>query len=179
MAQEIRSSLYHSKFYDVLYKLNLEVGWRRLLKLEDPDLHMRDIEILLRGFSMMTNGNNYNPSLAKFLNSYSAIAKKYNIETLDYLEKVFPKILELCTQLPDDTFINKKTKRFNTFLFEGLMYAIGQKHFDARTFPTDFIKYEDIITLETDNEFTSASIQGTTNKDSVEKRLSRAKVILK
>jgi uncharacterized protein with ParB-like and HNH nuclease domain len=178
MAQEIRCSLYHSKFYDVLYKLNLESDWRRLLKLKDPDLHMKDIELLLRGFSMLTYGDNYSPSLAKFLNSYSAIAKKYDSETLAYLEILFPKILLSCSDLPDETFINKKTKRFNTFLFEGLMYAIGKKHFEKRTFPENKIKLEDIISLESDIDFSGASIQGTTNKDSVEKRLLRAKAIL-
>ncbi|MEO8150777.1 MAG: DUF262 domain-containing protein [Bacteroidia bacterium] len=179
MAQEIRCSLYHSKFYDILYRLNLNPNWRRILKLEDPDLHMKDIELLVRGFSMMTYGDNYTSSLAKFLNTYSAIAKKYDESTLIYLEEVFIKVLECCSELPDDTFINKKTKRFNTFLFEGLMYFIGQKHFEKKTFPTKKISYEEIDALESDEVFANASIHGTTNKDSVEKRLSRAKLILK
>lgn len=178
MAQEIRSSLYHSKFYDILYKLNLEKEWRRLLKLADPDLHMKDIELLLRGFSMFTHGDNYVPSLAKFLNTYSAIAKKYDDKTLNYIENVFAKIMDACSLLPDDTFINKKTKRFNTFVFEALMYALGQKHFANKTFPQNKIRIEDIERLENDLEFADASIKGTTNKDSVEKRLQRAKIIL-
>src|SRR5258706_57175 len=46
--QEIRSSLYHSHFYAMLYRINALLGWRKLLSVEEPDLHMKDVEILLR-----------------------------------------------------------------------------------------------------------------------------------
>ena len=45
--------MYHSKFYDTLYRLNSLSGWRKLLRSEESDLHMKDIEILLRGFAML------------------------------------------------------------------------------------------------------------------------------
>ncbi len=50
--QEIRASMYHSDFYDMLSRINAERSeWRRLLPAEAPDLHMKDVEILLRGFA--------------------------------------------------------------------------------------------------------------------------------
>jgi hypothetical protein len=57
--QEIRTSMYHSPFYDMLYQINAEPGWRSILQSPDPDLHMKDIEIMLRGFAMLIEGKNY------------------------------------------------------------------------------------------------------------------------
>ena len=51
--QEIRTSMYHSEFYDMLYRLNLNSNWRKIVQTRTPDLHMKDIEIILRGFAML------------------------------------------------------------------------------------------------------------------------------
>jgi hypothetical protein len=46
---EIRASLYHSEFYEMLNRINKESAWRELLSKKEQDIHMKDIEILLRG----------------------------------------------------------------------------------------------------------------------------------
>ena len=45
--QEIRTSMYQSPFYDMLYRINLEPRWRKLLGVADPNINMKDIEIIL------------------------------------------------------------------------------------------------------------------------------------
>lgn len=57
-AQEIRTSLYHSPFYDMLYRININQLWRTQTPKNIPDLNMKDIEILLRGFAMLLEGMN-------------------------------------------------------------------------------------------------------------------------
>ncbi len=52
--QEIRTSMYHSDFYEMLYHANSLAAWRRLLAEQDPDLHMKDVEIL---FARVRNAN--------------------------------------------------------------------------------------------------------------------------
>ena len=47
--QEIRRCMFDSKFYDLLYKTNTEKRWRDLVGAQIPDIHMKDVEILLRG----------------------------------------------------------------------------------------------------------------------------------
>jgi len=64
--QEIRTSMYHSSFYDMLYRENSRPAWRHLLGNQEPDLHMKDIEILLRGFAMLVDGHIYAPSMVRF-----------------------------------------------------------------------------------------------------------------
>ena len=65
--QEIRTSMYHSPFYEMLYKANVLPAWRRILGNQELDLHMKDVEILLRGFAMLVDGQNYAPSMVRFL----------------------------------------------------------------------------------------------------------------
>lgn len=177
MPQEIRSSLYHSDFFDMLYKLNLAPGWRRILRSENPDLHMKDIELILRGYAIMIKGDEYSPSLAKFLNTFAGLSQKFSAEDISYLKDFFPKFLNYISDLPDDAFISKTSKRFNTFLFEGVLYSLGKKHYLNRTFPEDRLDIEIFNRLKEDPEFTGASIKGTTNKDTLEKRLERSNII--
>lgn len=54
--QEIRTSMYHSKFYEMLYHANMNQVWRGFIGSTEPDLHMKDIEILLRAFAMLLDG---------------------------------------------------------------------------------------------------------------------------
>lgn len=69
--QEIRASLFHSDFYKMLYKLNQNEHWRKITPTVVPDLHMKDIEILLRSFAILKERDNYKPSMTKFLNKFS------------------------------------------------------------------------------------------------------------
>ena len=43
----------------------------QLLDAQEADLHMRDVEILLRSFAMLIDGDQYKPSMVKFLNAFS------------------------------------------------------------------------------------------------------------
>src|SRR6266481_2962408 len=87
--QEIRGSLYHSSFYDMLYRVNLEPAWRALVQMPDPDLHMKDVEVLLRGFAMLMKGAEYAPSMNKFLNRFSRFSQSFSKSRNEYLENLF------------------------------------------------------------------------------------------
>ena len=96
--QEIRTSMYHSKFYDMLNRINTErPEWRRLLGSPAPDLNMKDIEILLRGFAMLVDGANYKPSMVRFLNRFSTKCRKQDAEENAYLEILFMSFLGACS----------------------------------------------------------------------------------
>lgn len=177
MPQEIRCSLYHSAFIDMIVKLNLNSVWRTFLRTPDPDLHLKDIEILMRAFAMAYKGDSYKSSMATFLNNFANEARNFTSEYVVYLESFATSLFKSISGFPADTFINKKSGRFNTFLFEALVYAESQIHFPNRTLPNS-VDVKLVNTLAEDATFTTYSIQGTTNKDSVEKRLERAKSII-
>ncbi len=63
--QEIRTSMYHSGFFEMLYRINRLTGWREMIQADEPDIHMKDVEVLLRGFAMLIDGISYAPSMAQ------------------------------------------------------------------------------------------------------------------
>ena len=121
--QEIRASLHHSAFYDMLFEINTLPEWRRILSMSDPDLHSKDIEILLRGFAMLIDGQIYRPSLTKFLNQFSKKCETQTAEQNAYLATLFKSFLKACHDLPADAFLNKKNRRFNMALYQRILGA--------------------------------------------------------
>ena len=176
--QEIRTSLYHSKFYEILYHINSLPTWRNLLNAHEPDLHMKDVEILLRGFAMLIDGASYAPSLVKFLNQFSRKCQTHLEEQNDYLKKLFESFLAATASLPQDAFINKKNARFNMALFEAVFTVVATTPFKKRKLITNAIKADKISALAKDSDFISASVEGTTGTKNVQMRLNRARQIL-
>lgn len=175
--QEIRTSMYHSPFYEMLYHINADPAWRRILGSSEPDLHMKDIEILLRGFAMLVDGAKYAPSMVKFLNQFSKKCESHTNEQNDYLRDLFSSFLASCRELSNDAFINKKNKRFNIALYEAIFAAFSEKAFTERRQLETALAPELLQTLETDEEFLAATLVGTTSTKNVEKRLNKARTI--
>ncbi len=177
--QEIRTSMYHSDFYRMLYRINAESPqWRKLLRSDAPDLHMKDIEILLRGFAMLVDGDNYAPSMVRFLNLFSKKCTNNSAERNEYLERLFGSFLLACANLPADIFCNKRNNRFNIALYEAV-FAVSGKGAIAERRPIDgSLDADRIRDLEQDKEFSEASSVSTTSTANVKKRLDRAAAIV-
>lgn len=169
--------MYHSRFYEMLYHINADLRWREILGSPEPDLHMKDIEILLRGFAMLIDGADYTPSMVRFLNYFSKKCEAHSDEQNTYLNDL-SSFLEACSDLPDDAFINKKNKRFNIALYEAVFAAASQMAFAERRPLQGKLSAEGLRELEADGEFVEAALEGTTRTANVEKRLSRARAIV-
>lgn len=176
--QEIRTSMYHSKFYDMLYRVNTDERWRAILNSDEPDLHMKDIEILLRGLAMLISGDEYAPSMVRFLNQFSRQCEGHDDKQNEYLFKIFTSFLEACEELPDDAFINPKNNRFNIALFEAVFTATCDSAFKKRRLLKGEINAEEISKLEQDRRFQNASLEGTTRTTNVQTRLERARDLI-
>lgn len=176
--QEIRTSMYHSPFYEMLYRANALPAWRRILGNQEPDLHMKDVEVILRGFAMLIDGKNYAPSMVRFLNQFSRKSRGHSILQNEYLSKLFDSFLNACSQLQDDAFLNKKTRRFNVALYEATFASVCAEAFRSDRTIEGFISSGQLAQLEVDQEFVSATIEGTTQTKSVKARLDRAVSIL-
>jgi hypothetical protein len=167
-AQEIRSSLYHSPFYDMLHRINLIEGWRRLLQLPDPEIHMKDVEILLRGFAMLLAGAAYRPSMNRFLNRFSKDSQGNAPELNNYLETLFRSFIDCCDGLPGDVFISPRTKRFSIALYEAVFTVMCEiplrdKGAVGRAPTSDAIRR-----LDLDGDFVEASEKASADKVNVE-----------
>lgn len=175
--QEIRASLYHSKFYDMLFKINNDERWRRLLDSEEADLHARDVEILLRSFAMLVDGSSYKPSMVKFLNRFSSNSKKLSEDKIEYLKDLFYSFLESSTELPEKIFFGSRG-RFATLFFEAVFAAVTSQSFSQKTLVSKKLDAEKIKRLFQDDEFIEASQTDTASTNNVQIRLRRAKAIM-
>ncbi len=176
--QEIRTSLYHSSFYDLLYRLNAEAAWRTLLGITELDLHMKDVEVLLRGFAMLIDGDNYSPSMVKFLNNFSRKSKKMSEEQNKYLEVIFHSFLTSCEGIGERPFHGRKTKKFNISLFEAVFAADCKPAFERRDTDISPINAVGFEKLKEDEGFAKASLEKTTSTANVKNRLDLAKTFL-
>jgi hypothetical protein len=176
-AQEIRMSLYHSSFYEMLAGANTNAEWRRLLGIPDPDLHMKDIEFLLHGFAMLEDGSNYLSPMIKFLNGYSKRTKIYAPDRLSYLESLFASFLKSCSALPDNAFFSV-ANRFSVSVFEAVYAAVCAAPHAKSALVTGVIDPESIVRLKADAVFIAAAARRTADKSQVSLRLTRAKELV-
>jgi uncharacterized protein with ParB-like and HNH nuclease domain len=175
--QEIRVSLYYSDFYKMLKRINQAEKWRILIGQDDPDIHMKDIEIILRGFAMLMEGNKYKPSMTRFLNTFSENAKKFPKQDIDYLEKLFYSFLDKCIPLGDKIFISKKGK-FNISMYEAIFSAICKRPYENRNFDVNEIDATKFYNLKENPKFIDSIQSHTTNTEMVKARLNTAREAL-
>lgn len=175
--QEIRRAAYDSKFYDMLYETNVQPQWRELVGQETPDIHMRDVEILLRGFAMLINGAAYRPSMVKFLNQFSKDAKTFGPAQLDKLRQLLGSFLDSCNGLPRDAFHNTRG-RFSPMIFESVFVAACEGPYAEDRLVDGNVSERSLSALKEDGEFRNATQSRTSHSVNVTIRLERARAIL-
>lgn len=177
--QEIRTSMYHSNFYEMLYSINTGAGWRSILGAPVPDLHMKDIEILLRGFAMLIDGKHYSPSMVRFLNRFSRNCESIQEAKIEYLRQLFGSFIDAASALEKDAFVNKKNNRFNIALYEAAFTATCEKASAEHRLLNGRIDADELRSLANDDEFIAAASKASTGSTNVEIRLNRARAWLK
>ena len=168
--QEIRGCLYHSEFYTMLGRLNYSSTWRRVLKMKNLDLHMKDVELLLRCFAMAHEYKAYKPSLANFLNSFSKKAMSFSLDKIKFLEKLFVRFLSSIEDVDSELFVSEKSRRFNIFLFESIFASIVSREVKSEQEIYYKVNDEIVNAILDDSEFQAACVAGTTNTANVFKR---------
>lgn len=175
--QEIRRCMYYSDFYEMLYRVNSREQWRNLVGARAPDTRMKDVEILLRGFAMLINGDDYRPSMVKFLNRFSQNAKSFDDNHLRILDRLLQSFLDSCHDLPNDAF-HSNQNRFSPMIFEAAFVAICADPYSDGDIVHGTINAESLLELKNDQAFQNASQRATTQLPSVLSRLARAKELV-
>ena len=169
--QELRSSLYHSAFYNMLGRANELPSWRRLFGEPEPNLHMRDIQHLLRAFALLCR--EYAPSMVRFLDRFSIDAKKFDTARVTYLEALFASFIAACSQFPD-TGLQGQGRAFSVMLFEAVFHAACFAPHAQQQLVQGKLDFASVEALRRDAEFEAASSRGTTSKANVAARISAA-----
>lgn len=66
--QEIRNVVFRGKFNQLLKEANADTNWRKIIGKSYFDKHQKDIELLLRVFSLVGTSENYEKPMKEFLN---------------------------------------------------------------------------------------------------------------
>ena len=93
--QEIRNVVFRGEFNRLLKEANNDPNWRKILGKPYLDKHQKDIEILLRVFSLTGTYKNYEKPMKEFLNITMKKHGKGTSEKVVFFFDVFPKITEI------------------------------------------------------------------------------------
>ncbi|GHN03194.1 hypothetical protein WSM22_46830 [Cytophagales bacterium WSM2-2] len=175
--QEIRTSMYHSPFYQMLYRINLNDNWRKMINRSEADLNMGDIEILLRGFAMLIESENYKPSMTKFLNNFSKNARSMKADSIEYLENLFNEFCKISIRFGEEAFISKSNK-VNISIFESIFCAMCKTASEEKSLDIKIPETPKVFALKENPEFTKAIQRDTASKKNVDLRLELANRVL-
>jgi hypothetical protein len=173
--QEIRASFYYSKFYDDLLEMNKNPIWRKVLNQDTPDLHFKDVEIILRVFALLIHGDGYSPSMIRFLNNFSESAKGFSGDYRGDLKLLWDRFMENLRLLPDRSFINPGSNRFMVGLFETVFYGACIDALERGSFTPKPVNIEVLERLTSNNEFMEATQRATASTVNVDLRLKSGK----
>lgn len=177
-AQEIRMSLFYSKFYEMLVRINKNEQWRSFLGQPSTDLHFKDVEILLRSFAMLVHHCEYKAPMTKFLNSFSKEATKFNNETNEYWEKLFESFIESCRELNDKDFFSGSGK-FNISLFESVFVVVCENAFNGKKLVNGYVDRESLNSLKVNEQFIESTREGVASRKSVSSRMEAASLMIR
>ena len=154
-------------------QMNLDERWRKLLNRDEPDLHLKDLELLLRLFAMLMDSDNYAPSMVKFLNQFSHKLRTQDEAGIKYLERLFDSFLVASKSLPKSIFLGNN-RRLNIALVEATFAAACSKAFQETRLPKGRLNSAAIRKLKEDTSFIAASTYATTQTANVRARLDLA-----
>jgi hypothetical protein len=172
-SQEIRNAVYRGAFNDMLKTFNVLPAWRELLRSATPDKHMRDVELLLRVFSITYFVSMYDGKMDKFLTDCMSANRDARSDAAQKFSKAFPVVVEqLAQKLPADPF--RRRGPINSAMLEAIVAACLAKPDETVRLPLR----DGYEKLAKDGEFDKAISQSTNQVERVKKRLERATELL-
>ncbi|WP_329314283.1 DUF262 domain-containing protein [Streptomyces sp. NBC_01262] len=120
--QEIRASLYHSKFFESLFTLNQESKWRDLIGSDDPDSRMKDMEVILRSLALREGTESYSGSMTAFVNRFCKASKSFGEPKIQATEEEWLWFMRLNAEGTRTTY-QAGSSRFSPLLFEAVYVA--------------------------------------------------------
>ncbi len=175
--QEIRMSLFYSKFYDNLIEFNKNPLWRILLNNPETEVHFKDVEILLRGFALLVHHDTYKSPMNKFLNSFSRESTHFEEPTITYFNELFLAFLDACKMLNSNAFLTKSGK-FSISVFDSIFVAMCDNAFKNKNLEIATITDDKIEAIKTNSDFIKSTQESVASVISVTTRIRVAKDIL-
>ena len=176
--QEIRNCVYQGSFNTMLFEINENKTWRELFGTEEADSRMRDLEYILRFFTMKTGDildtESKQISLKKALNDFMNTHKEDRPADIQRFKDEFDTTVQLVyDHIGKDAFRNytrgKFSKKFHPAIFDAIMVAVFLIH--KQGIPLDDVSEEKHIALLENPGFKEATSKRTTDVENIRKRI--------
>jgi hypothetical protein len=169
--QEIRVALYHGQFATLLSKLNLNTHWRALYGKKSPRL--KDLELILRFFSLHFHSGSYRRPMKDFLNRYMAANRDLGKHSEEELRALFENtVTAIHDHIGPRAFRLKNA--VNAAVLDAVMVGVAARLGSGPILNPDQLKgaYE---TLLKSKDFLDATGRATADEESVNTRLRLSK----
>lgn len=93
--QEIRNCVFLGGFVGILKELNNNKDWREIIGKEHQDVHQKDVELLLRIFSLSKSWDDYEKPMKEYLNVAMEKNKNGDTRKVRRFKEDFPKAAEI------------------------------------------------------------------------------------
>lgn len=91
--QEIRNAVFRGNIVRALQDLNACSGWMKSLKIKNNDKHQRDMEFVLRIFSLFEDWQNYEKPMVRFLNESMSENRDFSSSKAKRFSTRFPVVM--------------------------------------------------------------------------------------
>lgn len=173
--QEIRSSIFHGEFNELLIVLNSNKKWRSIYG--ETNERLKDVELILRFFALYFRFATYKPPMVSFLNHYMGQNKNLKEISKEELSNLFNNTIEIIHKsLGDKAF--KLGKAINAAIYDAVMVGVAVRlsNGDIKNIKELNEKYNALLA---NPEFIEACKSHTSDEKTVRSRINLAIEIFK
>lgn len=120
--QEIRNAVYRGRIREDLHRLNENSEWRKILGITNADKNQKDIEIILRLFSLFQYWEKYEKPMLQHLNRQMDDNREFNSARAIEFKTRFPLVVSLVYHNLTRPFRPRSV--INSAMLEGVMVAL-------------------------------------------------------
>jgi len=169
--QEIRNAVYRGRVSEELKALNEDENWRKILGIVKSDKNQKDVEIVLRLFSLFEVWKNYEKPMLRYLNRQMDENREFSSERAKKFKVRFPEVTKLIATNLNRPFRPRSV--INSAMLEGVMVAL----LEDKGITGDELKKR-YAKLQQDPAFEKVLRGATTDTLTVRERIKRAKEVL-
>lgn len=163
--QEIRKCVVRGPINEFIAELNKYENWRKLLKKDNPDARMKDLEMILRFFSLLHGWESYKKPMKDFITEFMRSKRNIDIKEKDDYAKIFKDVVDkIYNEVGVDAFRIKAG--INIAVFDSVMVALALT--DLNNVSNLKIKIDE---LKKDPAYLEAVSKSTTDTDRTESRI--------
>lgn len=171
--QEIRNCVFKGQFSKLLKEANKDPNWRLILGRPNLDKHQKDVELLLRIFSLTGSGSKYERPMKEFLNLAMKNHQNGESKKVNNFLEIFPKVTKYVISEVGEKPFNLRGP-LNVSALDSVISVLIENHSKLSKINLEK-KYEQ---LTHDKDFQEDISTNTTDKKTVVNRISLVKKVL-